>query len=415
MIIIHAADIHLDSPLVGLKARAEDRADEFIQATRQALVQLVNYVIDEDAALLLNAGDLYDGDWKDFSTGIFFAKEMRRLETAGIPVGVIRGNHDAENNMTRALTLPPNVKVFDTRKAETWLLDDLGVAVHGRSFPNRSVEDNLVPSYPNPVPGLLNIGLLHTSADGRPGHANYAPCSLGDLTAKGYDYWALGHVHTREVLHEDPWVIFSGNLQGRHVRETGAKGATAITVEDGRIVGVEHVDFDVVRWAASVVDMEGCEDHDEMASRVRSAMAKVIEEADGRRVALRLTLTGSTPFHRHLAGDMGRLRAECESAAESTGEIWLEKVKLKTSEPSQGSGADADAISELLAVVDEVRSNPEELKELRATIDDALGKVPDEVRRSSDLRHLDDEMMNAILEDAKTILRHRLLDPGGGT
>src|SRR3546814_10141780 len=120
---------------------------------------------------------------------------MGRLKRAGIPVYLLYGNHDAESEMTRKLLLPDNVFVFDTRKASTFVIDTLNVALHGRGFKVAATTENLVTTYPDPVPGMFNIGVLHTALEGNAMHANYAPCSLDELHAKGYQYWALGHVH----------------------------------------------------------------------------------------------------------------------------------------------------------------------------------------------------------------------------
>ncbi len=144
---------------------------------------------------------------------------------------------------------------FDSRGPSTYLLDDLGVAIHGQSFPDRAVTENLAAAYPPPKAGWFNIGLLHTSADGRYGHDTYAPCSLEDLTGKGYDYWALGHVHQRRVLAEDPWVVFPGNLQGRHVNEPGEKGFTLVTVEGGRVRELVHCPADDLQWVDLRIDV----------------------------------------------------------------------------------------------------------------------------------------------------------------
>jgi len=132
-----------------------------------------------------------------------------------------------------ALDHAEGVNVFSARKPETFMLKELDVALHGQSFRQRDVTDNLAAAYPEPVDGVFNIGVLHT---GMGGHANYAPCTVDDLVTKGYDYWALGHVHHGAVLHENPHVVFPGNLQGRHIRETGPKGAYLVSVEDREIV-----------------------------------------------------------------------------------------------------------------------------------------------------------------------------------
>lgn len=413
MLIIHAADIHLDSPLAGLTARAGDRANELVGATRRAFSAMVDYAIESNVDLVLISGDLYDGDWKDFSTGLFFVAEMARLDRAGIRVAIITGNHDAESLMTRSLTWPGNVKVFRADKAETWTLEDLGVAVHGRSFPKREVTENIALAYPDPVPGLLNIGMLHTAADGKLGHTPYAPCTVPELVAKGYDYWALGHVHNRAVLHERPWVVFPGNLQGRHANETGAKGVTLLTVEDREIVSVEHVDLDVVRWAQVRVDLTGCLDYEEACERIRAGIADAVVEADGRTLAARLVLAGKTVVHRMIAGDLEQTNAECAGLAEqSSGDVWIERVVVETAEFEEAPQVDGDAIAELLSTVDEIRSDPEEMAQLRAELEQALSRMPMKVRELGGLKDLDDAVLGSVLDGAAAALRHRLLAPG---
>ena len=218
---IHAADLHLDSPLIGLPRYDGAPVEQMRGSTRRALENLVDLALTEQVAFVLIAGDLYDGDWRDYNTGLFFAAQMTRLREAGTPVFIVSGNHDAASQITRSLRMPDNVTVLPANSPDTVRRDDIGIAVHGQSFRTRAVADDLSAAYPDPVRGMFNIGLLHTSADGRPGHDPYAPCSLDKLRAKGYDYWALGHVHAREVLCDDPWVVFSGNTQGRHIRELG--------------------------------------------------------------------------------------------------------------------------------------------------------------------------------------------------
>ena len=221
---LHAADIHLDSPLIGLSDIEGRVAERIRTAPRAAFELLVEQAIEEEVNFLVIAGDLYDGTWRDYKTGLFFAEQMGRLNQARIPVFLLHGNHDAQSQITRPLVLPDNVNVFGIRKAETFQIEELSVALHGQSFRQAATTDNLVLGYPSPIDGAFNIGVLHTALGGMGEHANYAPCSLAELVAKGYDYWALGHVHQGQVLHEQPHVVFPGNLQGRHVRETGPKG-----------------------------------------------------------------------------------------------------------------------------------------------------------------------------------------------
>jgi DNA repair exonuclease SbcCD nuclease subunit len=212
---IHAADIHLDSPLKGLEVYEGAPVEEIRNATRRALVGMIELAIDEAVDFVIIAGDVYDGDWHDYNTGLFFVKQATRLLEAGIPLYLIAGNHDAVNRMTRSLKLPENVKRFDHDCPETVALDNLGVAIHGQSFAEAAMFDDLSCVYPKALAGMFNIGVLHTSATGYDGHDRYAPCTIGGLCTKNYDYWALGHIHKREMLSSDPPIGFCGNLQGR--------------------------------------------------------------------------------------------------------------------------------------------------------------------------------------------------------
>src|SRR4051812_41528469 len=337
MKFLHAADIHLDSPLAGLHARADLPAELVRDVTRRAFSAMVDLALAEDVAFVVIAGDLYDGDWKDFSSGLFFAAEMQRL---GRPCFLLRGNHDARSGITRSLRLPPNVQEFSSRTCETFRLAELGVALHGHSFPNRAVPEDLSAGYRDPAPGMLNIGVLHTSAEGTGEHETYAPCQVGALRLRGYDYWALGHIHARRVLWERPWVVFPGNLQGRHPKETGAKGCSLVTVQDRQVVAVEHRSVDVLRWAALEVDAEGA-DAATLTQRIGDAVAAALGDAGGRPLLARATLRGATALHGRLLGDAERLAAECRNAAiEQGGELWVESVKLRTraaAEPDDGT------------------------------------------------------------------------------
>jgi DNA repair exonuclease SbcCD nuclease subunit len=327
MKFLHAADIHLDSPLAGLLARHDLPNAVIHQCTRRAFAAMIDLAIEEDVAFVIIAGDLYDGDWKDFSTGLFFAEQMRQL---GRPCFLLRGNHDARSLITRNLRLPDNVREFSSRTCETFELTDIGVALHGHSFPNRAVPEDLSASYRDRVEGLVNIGVLHTSADDPGEHETYAPCSIASLSLKNYDYWALGHIHARRVLSERPWIVFPGNIQGRHPKEIGAKGCTLVTVEDGAVATVEHRAVDVLRWTILEVDADGA-DMASLTGRIEASVRAAIEAADGRPVLARLVLTGLSDLHGTLLGDTNQLAAECRNAAiEAGGALCVESIRVHT-------------------------------------------------------------------------------------
>jgi DNA repair protein SbcD/Mre11 len=411
---LHAADVHLDSPLRGLERYPGAPAEEIRGATRRAFENLVALALEEEAAFVLLAGDLYDGDWKDYNTGLFFSAQMARLAAAGIRVFLIAGNHDAASQITKVLRPPANVRVLSTRKPETVVLEDLGVAIHGQGFAHAAVSEDLAAAFPAPVPQRFNIGLLHTSLDGRPGHAAYAPCTADGLRSRGYQYWALGHVHEREVVAADPWIVFPGNLQGRHARETGAKGATLVTVDDRGGVRLEPRALDVFRWAVCTVDLSGAATAGEALDRVRAGLEGEIAGADGRGLAVRLHLTGSCPVHAELAGAAEAWTEEVRSLANGfgAGAPWIEKVLLQTRPAVETEAAFSreDALGGLLRSLRDLEAEPEVLAAFAGELAELRRKLPPELFTGEEaFDPADPEQLRALLPEVKDLLLSRLL------
>lgn len=364
---LHAADIHLDSPLRGLERFEDAPGDEIRGATRRALAALVDLAIAEGVAFVLIAGDLYDGDWKCYNTGIFFVQQMLRLREAGIDVVLIQGNHDAESKMTRALSLPDNVTVLTSDRPQTFRLDRWETAIHGQGFATQKVTQDLSLGYPPRVPGWFNIGLLHTCAEGREGHERYAPCSIEGLRSKGYDYWALGHIHRREVLATaDPWIVFPGNIQGRHIRESGPKGCTLIEVSDRReVLGLDARELGVVRWEWCRVDAVGSPDGEDLLGRFADRLDDLIIDSPDRLMAIRVQVSGSCPAHAAIAAQPERWSHEFRRVARERGDgrLWVEAVKLATrsTEELDAVFAPDGPLGELSALVESVRSDEQRL------------------------------------------------------
>ncbi len=422
MRFLHASDLHIDSPLRGLDRYEGAPVARLRTATRAALERLVDMAIAERVGFVLFAGDIYDRDWQDFHTGLFFREQMVRLDRADIRVFIVQGNHDAQGVITRQLILPPNVTVFSSRTAQTVRIDELSVAIHGRSFPDRAVDEDLVPSYPAPVPDFFNIGMLHTSLNGRVGHDTYAPTDLATLAAKGYDYWALGHVHAREVVSEVPRVVFPGNLQGRHANETGAKGCELVTVDAGRIES-EFVALDVVRWNQVVVPADGLERLEALGDAIRHALAPVLVGATDRLHAVRVTLTGSTALHRLEANQPGTLAAAVQAAAQdvSDAEVWIEQVRLALTTPMDRAQAAQrqDAVGELIRLVDAIAGDDTELASwASAELGDLLNTLPAEVTTgvaTGDVLRLDNLAdLRALFTDAEATVLARLAAAADG-
>jgi len=412
MKFLHAADIHLDSPMAGLPHYPGAPTEEVRNATRQAFKNMIDLAIERSVDFVVIAGDLYDGDWKSYDTGLVFREQMVRLGEASIPTYVVLGNHDAASVITKKLSLPDNVHVFSHRKATTELLPELGVAIHGQSFAKRDVYDDISADYPAPKDGVFNIGLLHTAADGREGHVPYAPCSTAALAAKGYDYWALGHVHQREQLNDSPVILFPGNLQGRHIRETATdgKGCTIVEVDEAHRVEMEHVAVDVVRWAHLEIDAAGLDSLDALVAKIEDELRSAHDTCDGRVLAARLTIVGDTALHGALIGDNDDLLGEVRGRGLeiALNQVWIEKIKIKTR--SLVSTADLrerqDTLGDVVRALETSSSDPAIQERLRADLSALFDKVGNEAfERFPELAKLKDgDALDELLERASELV-----------
>lgn len=372
---IHAADLHLDSPFAGLSGVPEAIRAVLRESTFAALNRLVELAVREKADFVLIAGDLYETADRSLRAQVRFHKAMERLAECGISAFVVHGNHDPLDGRAARLEWPPNVHVFAAGQVERVpvVLPGKGhvADVLGISYPTAAVRDNYAMLFRREGDAAYQIGLLHANVDGAADHADYAPCTLKELTSRGMDYWALGHVHGRRVLHEAPHVVYPGNLQGRSVRETGPKGCYCAQVDDSGHTSLTFHVLDAVRWARRSVEIAGLRTEQELKDRLEQVMEEERRTSDGRPVVLRLVLEGRGPMHRILQGafaqelleELRNAEAERvvpEEAAEAAGWtaksgaagygelrkegaagfVWLESLKVRT-----GLDADHDALA----------------------------------------------------------------------
>jgi DNA repair protein SbcD/Mre11 len=415
---IHAADIHLDSPLRGLSRYESAPAESIRDACRRAFENLIDLAIEEKVSFVLLAGDLYDGDWKDYSTSIFLSQQMGRLGQNNISVFAVAGNHDAANRMTKALDNPSNMTILSSRKVETIRLDELAVVIHGQSFGTQHVDKNLAADFTDAEKGMFNIGLLHTSLDGREGHAVYAPCSADDLYSKRYQYWALGHIHKQEFVSRDPWIVFPGCIQGRHIRETGTKGCLLVTVEDGVVSTVEKCPLDVLRWIKCSVDLTDASEMREVYERARKSIENELGSIEDRPSAMRIRFEGATAISNEIAAFPERFEQQIKAlGAEIAGDdLWIERVenatvgKLDLEYMLSEDGTFGKLLKDILATPD----NPDDIEGLNGVIADLRQKIPAEAfSTDSILNFNENQTVERLVEEAKHMLIGRLLTEGG--
>lgn len=422
MKFLHAADLHLDSPLGGLERYEGAPVDLIRGATRRALENLVKLALSEKVDFVVISGDLYDGDWRDFNTGMFFGHQMNRLRDAGICVYLIAGNHDAASSMTRKLRLPTNPDgqciMLSCEQAETRRIDTLGVAIHGRSFAIPAETRNMVPDYPMAISHWFNIGMLHTSLSGCEEHDTYAPCTPADLRFKGYDYWALGHIHKRSLLPVEgtpeaaPLAFFSGNIQGRHIRERGPKGCLLVSVDSHHRVDVSFRPLDVFRWDVCSVCCDGLSTMDEVFERCREQLREITSINEGFPMGIRVRLEGATEVHQQLSRHRAGVTAEIRSMATviSDGQVWIEQVKNVTKESREFgmSPTNSGPLEALWRSLDEIHENPVLVESMLEELKDLARKLPAEVMQPPEGLLLDDvNWVREVIRELKPILLGR--------
>lgn len=379
---VHCADVHLDSPLRSLALRDPALAELVGVATRTAFTRTVDLCLAERVDALLVAGDLYDGDQTSMRTALFLGAELKRLDAAGIATFVIRGNHDHLARITRELALPPSVKVFGARaEAVRAAVGGVAVAVHGISFAQAHAPESLVPRFLPPVEGAVNVGMLHTSLGGSPGHDAYAPCTPAELRATGFRYWALGHVHARSVSTEGGCTVaMPGMPQGRDVNEAGEKSVLLVTIADDGTIAVEPRRTGVARFERVAVDLGGVSDWRGAVERIGAALAAARGDAACDHLVARLTLSGATPAAWRLRRDADLLRAEADALAGALGATTVEKLEVAAA-PHAAEGGGVGPLAELRRMMAEDAAAGSATREaVAAALDELRRGLPPECR-----------------------------------
>ena len=315
MRLLVSADIHLGSPIRSVALRNSDLGDRLRQASRDTLAEIIDLAISEQVDALVLAGDIFDNGYPDLKSRVFLIAQLLRASEADVPTVLIRGNHDALLDHRAHGGLGPNIHLLHK---ENPTVEIGGTAFHGLSYDAAHVSKSFLPDYPTPVASKRNVGLMHTSLDGAPGHDPYAPCAKRDLMTHGFDLWCLGHIHSPfERVDGSVLAVMPGIPQPRHFGERNGGSVTLVSLEDdspeferravGRLVFCE-----------CALDLSACADQQEVLRSLRDGL--VAAQAPGRDTAVRLHVTSD----RHETELVTELAAE---VLESIDGVFLDKAK----------------------------------------------------------------------------------------
>ena len=409
---IHCSDLHIDSPFKGFSSAESSLLEVLRKSTYKAFQNIVELALKEEVEAVLIAGDIYDGAEKSLEAQLKFRHGLQKLSDKGIDTFIVHGNHDPLDSWSASLEWPKRVHVFSGTQMECLPVERNGVVkayVHGISYSKRDVTENLAQKFSRGNGEGFAIGLLHSNVGRQSGHDNYAPCSIDDLIAAKMDYWALGHIHRFCVLREsNPAVVYSGNSQARHMRESGEKGCCLVTLNKNTVPLIQFTPIDAVRYIQGEVDLSGTITLEEVIHVVRSKCEYFTDQTKEREVFIDLSLNGRTQVHSELQrgdslqGLQGEIRTYFQGRTPS---IWL-NLKLDTAgiydveSLREGKDFIADLVN--LFDVEGKRESFEDLKEvLKPAFETWQGKKY--------LCDLSDEEIKGFLAQAKSLCLDKLL------
>jgi DNA repair exonuclease SbcCD nuclease subunit len=392
---IHTADLHLDSPFRGLAETSPGLRDTLQSATLGALNRVVDHTINSKADFLIIAGDLYDSKDRSLRALVSFRKQMERLAERRIPVFIVHGNHDPLNGWGSGFQLPPNVVTFGGHAdTEPFIRRGRDVAhITGVSYMRERVTDNLSLSFKVPDAAAYSIAVLHANVGHQSGHAEYAPATVGDLSAGGFNYWALGHVHTRSVLSAEPaMIVYPGNTQGRNARETGARGCFQVDVDMNGRAELEFVETSIARWVHLELSIREYSTMDQLVDGMLDKARESASAFEGPTV-VRCTLRGNGVLHRDLQRD---------EMSEELSELLQTVVAAETVRITTGPELDFESVSrtetmvsDFLKLADRALEDPD----LRQRLTDSL--VP--LFRRKEMPPIDDSRLRDWIERASAL------------
>jgi DNA repair protein SbcD/Mre11 len=394
---LHCADLHLDSAMSGLKYLPEEIFQRLQNSTFTALANITDLAISMEVDFVLIAGDLFDGEDRSLRAQARFRKEMVRLNQNGIQAYIIHGNHDHLGGTWTKMNWPENVHVFgaDVEFEKFSKQDGTSAHIYGFSYPKRHVTERWVEKYVKKAGADFHIGLLHGHFEGVSEHGMYAPFHLSDLLQKQFDYWALGHIHKREVLTAEPPVIYPGNPQGRNRKENGAKGCYLVSLSE-RGADYEFIETNDVVWLDRILDGSGIMSLGSLLDLCQQAVTE--NRIEGKGVVLTLEIANLSQFDtgslsRGLIQELLETLQEYESDEQDF--VWIRDIKFSVATKYDRSqlSIQGDFFNELFASIDDFER-----------WEDALSPLYDHHLARKHLSELKEEEKESLLKEAETKL-----------
>lgn len=396
----HIADLHLDSPFKGVTSMPDHQLKTLRESTFHAFQKFIQHTIQEKPDFVLIVGDIYDGEDRSLRAQHKFQKGMEELNRYNIPVFLCHGNHDHLGGKWTRFQLPSNVHVFQMKTEKAFIqIGNQDVYITGFSYKERHVKESMISSYEDATQkDAFHIGMLHGSLAGDATHDVYAPFTKDELISKNYDYWALGHIHKRQILHSEPPIVYSGNIQSRHRNEKGQKGFYDVVLEKG------NADLTFISTSAIIYDQINCSCKEivhanEWFEAIEESIEKFRSENGAGVVEIMLTdadehtmnLLEGTPMDEWLS--MVREIQEMKNP-----QVWVQSIHI---EPSEIYGMESSGLTEnVMSVIN--NWDALDWKEI-------VSEIYQHSRSSRFMEKLADEDYKKIEEEARVMIQKELM------
>lgn len=415
---IHTADIHLDTPFQGLASDNPVLRKYLAGATFAAFRRIVDLCLDYQVDFLLVAGDVYDAANRSLRAQVFLREQLSRLAERGIRTFIVHGNHDHCSGRQLELSWPPEVYFFAPGAVEhvPFILNGKEIArIYGISYPEAQVTEDYSRLFQRHDDVPFAIGILHSNVGGNVEHENYAPCTLDSLIGKGFDYWALGHIHSSRVLRQKtPTIVYPGTPQGRNPRETGPKGCYLVEVYENREVTLRFLETDIIRWHRQELSIEGMSREDELLEALQTRITELKAANKGRSGLVRFVVSGRGPLYSQLkkdsfVEDIVTILRESERL-DGQQFVWVDSLQIRANPPvdKQQLLEDENLLADFLQLVQKAREDTDFLNQLAEN----LSPLWEHRRAKRFLPELTVDELKAMLELAENMGIHLLLGEG---
>lgn len=277
--ILHLTDLHIGTenygrldPATGLNGRVMD----FLRR----LSEVIDYALAHEVDLVLFAGDAYRTRDPNSTYRREFARRIKRLADADVPVVLLVGNHDLPAQERRASSIEifhtldvSNVLVashdrlhrLTTRRGEEIQVATVPYPVRQRLLVHKEHKNKTIAELDELVQQLVaeNIRALAAQVDTSlpavlTGHFSVSEARLGSermvmlghdvvvlksiLADPIWDYVALGHIHRHQELNrgQHPPIVYCGSLERIDFGEEESKGFVVADVQRGHAEWTFH-------------------------------------------------------------------------------------------------------------------------------------------------------------------------------